>query len=218
MTTERILHKTLRAVCFVCFWFVATVCRAAESPEPTWTKAHLQGPMSAAETRAFMRQLAEFAFKNHLKRDEKSPQRGMLYEYFNTKRKGQHDQWIQGEALDTMHDGAWFAAALANAYRTTGDKYYKDFLTQWVLPFYLKMLNHSDELFSPDNNNAAPEANQFNREHQLQKGEKGFVPYWWDDGGSVSLERRQKKQPLSPIQCTDLLAGKPNPEFLLSGY
>ena len=43
----------------------------------------------------------------------------MVYEYFNTTRAGQFDQWIQGEALDTMHDGAWFAAALVNAAQTT---------------------------------------------------------------------------------------------------
>ena len=72
----------------------------------------------------------------------------MVYEYFDVKRKGQFDQWVQGEGLDTMHDGAWFAAALVNAYGTTGDEYYKDFLTDWVLPFYLTMLNHSDELFT----------------------------------------------------------------------
>lgn len=207
-------------------WTFVGVClgvlsgRAAESPEPAWTKAHLQGPLSAAETRAFMRQLAEYAFQNHLKRDEKSPQRGMLYEYCNTKRKGQADQWIQGEALDTMHDGAWFAAALATAYRATGDRYYKDFLTQWVLPFYLKMLNHSDELFSPDNSNAAPDAHTFDREHQLQKGEKGFVPYWWDDGASISLEMAVKKRARLNFAGHDEFnaKGEANPQYKLRGY
>ncbi len=220
MTTERILRQTLRTICFACVLLVAAPCRAAEAPEPAWAKAHLQGPMSAAETRAFMRQLAEYVFENHLKRAAQSPQRGMLYEYFNTGRKGQPDQWIQGEALDTMHDGAWFAAALVNAYRATGDKYYKDFLTQWVLPFYLKMLNHSDELFTPNNNNAAPDAHTFDREHQLQKGEKGFVPYWWDDGASVSLEMAVKKRALLNFAGHDEFAakGEANPQYKLRGY
>ena len=194
--------------------------QAATEPRPAWTEAHRQGPLSAVETRAFMRELTQYVFDHHLKRDAASPQRGMVYEYFNTKRAGQYDQWIQGEALDTMHDGAWFAAALATAYRATGDAYYKDFLTQWVLPFYLKMLNHSDELFAPDNHNAAPDAPAFDREHLLQKGEKGFVPYWWDDGASISLEMAVKKRPLLFYRGHDELArrGEPNPHYKLRGY
>jgi hypothetical protein len=203
-------------------FFIAAISIAAEKTDPdrdpAWVRAHLKPPMTAEETRAFMKRLAQFVFDNHMKRDAKSAQCGMIYEYFYVERKGQPDQFVQGEALDTMHDGAWFAAALVNAWRATGDKFYKEMLTQWVLPFYLRMLNHSDTLFSAQRNDAAPDAHTFNKEHALQEGEKGFVPYWWDDGGSVSLERRAKKQPLSPIQCTDLLAGKPNPEFLLSGY
>ncbi|GDY19367.1 hypothetical protein LBMAG56_07120 [Verrucomicrobiota bacterium] len=78
----------------------------AAAPRPAWAEVHRQGPLSAAETRAFMRELAQYVFDHHLKRDAASPQRGMVYEYFNTKRAGQFDQWIQGEALDTMHDGA----------------------------------------------------------------------------------------------------------------
>jgi len=193
---------------------------AADWWNAPWTKAHERGPLSADETRTFMRELTQYVFDHHLKRDEKSAQRGMVYEYFNTKRAGQHDQWIQGEALDTMHDGAWFAAALVNAHRATGDRYYRDLLTQWVLPFYLKMLNHSDTLFSPDNNNAATDANVFNREHLLQKGEKGFVPYWWDDGASISLEMAVKKRSQLNFMGHDELAkkGEANPQFKLRGH
>lgn len=198
----------------------ATSSFAADWWDAPWTKAHERGPLSADETRAFMRELTQYVFDHHLKRDERSAQRGMVYEYFNTKRAGQHDQWIQGEALDTMHDGAWFAAALVNAYRATGDRYYRDLLTQWVLPFYLKMLNHSDTLFAPDNNNAAPDAHAFNREHLLQKGEKGFVPYWWDDGASISLEMAVKKRSQLNFIGHDELAkkGEANPQFKLHGY
>ena len=157
-----------------------------------------QPPMNAAETRDFMRQLAQFVFDNHLKKNPDSPQRGMVYEYLDARRKGQSDQFdkfVQGEALDTMHDGAWLAAALATAYRATGDPFYKEFLTRWILPFYLRMLNHSDELFTAGRNDARQGAHVFDREHLLQAGEKGFVPYFWDDGGSVSLERRLDKNP-----------------------
>src|SRR5262249_34437804 len=79
---------------------------AAEGkPEPT-----------AAEVRAFMKQFFDYVRENHLKREESSEQRGMVYEYFDVKRKGRFDQWVQGEALDTMHDGAWLAAACVAAY------------------------------------------------------------------------------------------------------
>src|SRR5947199_8721462 len=107
-----------------------------------------------------------------------SQQRGMVYEYLDMSRLGQRDQFVQGEALDTMHDGAWLAAALATACRATGDNDCKEFLTRWLLPFYCKMLNHSDRLFSARRNDARPNAHAFNKEHALQPGEKGFVPYF----------------------------------------
>ncbi len=53
----------------------------------------------------------------------------MVYEYYWVARNGTPQQWIQGEALDTMHDGAWFACAMVNAYRATGDPIYKETLT-----------------------------------------------------------------------------------------
>src|SRR5205814_6712081 len=67
-------------------------------------------------------------------------------------------------------------------------------------------------------NDARKGAHTFNKEHALQEGEKGFVPYWWDDGASVSLERRRDKDPLGAFACTDLLAGKPNPQYRLAGW
>ena len=199
---------------------LGSVCEAsaAEKPASAWTNADRQRPPTAAETRAFMKRLLQYIEEHHLKKDEKSEQRGMVYEYFDTRRAGQFDQWVQGEALDTMHDGAWLAAAMVNAYRATGDPIYKDFLVRWQLPFYCKMLNHSDRLFSAQRDDARAMAHRFNREHRLQEGEKGFVPYWWDDGTSISLERRRDKNLLGPFSCTDRLAGKLNPKFLLDGY
>ncbi len=194
---------------------------AEESPgAPGWTTAWQRGPLSAEETRAFMKQLARYVFDNHLKKDPNSPQRGMVYEYFDTRRKGHFDQFVQGEGLDTMHDGAWLAAALVNAYRATGDPFFKEFLVQWQLPFYLKMLNHSDELFSWKGAVAREGAKPWGKPWAFQQGEKGFVPYFWDDGGSVSLERRMSSNPLGSRPCVDHLvaAGKPNPRFVLDGY
>lgn len=202
-------------------FLVANAAGAAESPldpPPAWWNADRQGPLSAAETGAFMRRLAEFVFENHLKRDRDSVQRGMVYEYFSVPRKGRHDQFVQGEGLDTMHDGCWLAAANVNAYRATGDGFYLNFLTEWQLPFYLKMLNHSDELFSATRNDAREGAKPWGKPWAYQEGEKGFVPYFWDDGGSVSIERCRSRNPLGPRPCVDHLAGKPNPNFLLDGY
>src|SRR5690348_4504268 len=89
----------------------------ARSDEPAWATAADRKPaMTAVETRAFMKRLADYVVAHHLKKDEQSPQRGMVYEYFWVAQKGTPRQWIQGEALDTMHDGAWFACAMANAW------------------------------------------------------------------------------------------------------
>ncbi|MCX7045812.1 MAG: hypothetical protein NTX50_10070 [Candidatus Sumerlaeota bacterium] len=190
---------------------------------PVWSKAYLQKPpLNADETRAFMKQLATFVFEHHTKRDG-SAQRGMTYEYFWVEKQGTPQQWIQGEALDTMHDGAWFAAAMTNAYRATGDPFYKEILTQWQLPFYLKMLNHSDELFTSERNDGRPGDDRGwrgSKEWLLQGREKGFVPYWWDDGKSVSLEMlgRKDKDDHVNFAARNEMSGRPNPERRLSGY
>jgi hypothetical protein len=212
--------STLLLALVVATFKLSSFCEAnaAEKLASSWTTADRQPPPTAAETRALMKRLIRYVEEHHLRKDAKSEQRGMVYEYFDTRRAGQFDQWVQGEALDTMHDGAWLAAALVNAYRATGDPVYKDFLVRWQLPFYCKMLNHSDRLFSAKRDDARPTAHRFDREHLFQEGEKGFVPYWWDDGASVSLERRRDKNPVGPFSCTDRLAGKPNPKFLLDGY
>jgi hypothetical protein len=201
---------------FIAVFLAAGVfaARAADS----WTNAWQQAPMTVAETRTFMRELAQYVFDHHLKKDARSAQRGMVYEYFDTTRAGKFDQWVQGEALDTMHDGAWFAAALVNAFRATGDQFYKELLTQWVLPFYVKMLNQSETLFSTARDDSRTNAVRFNREHQLQDGEKGFVPYWWDDGASVSLERVRDRNPRGPFSCTDEIPPEKNTNHVLKGF
>lgn len=191
------------------------LCRNAE---PGWsTAAEARPPMTREETVAFMKKLAQFVLDHHMKKDAASAQKGLIYEYWWVKR----NLWIQGEALDTMHDGAWFAAAMVNAFRASGDTFYRDVLTQWQLPFYLKMLNHSDELFNADRNDAQPDKQKTwseAREWLLQGREKGFVPYWWDDGASTNMERLQSGKDLSFYPCYDALKGQPNPEFKLSGW
>src|SRR6185312_8800158 len=79
---------------------------AAPATQP-WEKAVAEAavkkPMTADEAGAFAMKLAKYVAAHHLKTDPNSPQRGMVYEYFDTTRAGQIDQWVQGEALDTMH-------------------------------------------------------------------------------------------------------------------
>jgi hypothetical protein len=199
--------------------------RAADvAKSSAWARAAVaRPPMTVAETREFMKRLAEFVLRNHLKKDENSPQRGLIYEYFWVPKKGTPQQWIEGEGLDTMHDGAWFAAAMVQAFRATGDPFYKEVLTKWQMPFYLKMLNHSDELFSSERNDGRPgddRAWRASKEWLLQGREKGFVPYWWDDGASVSLEMTGRKDGDEHVNFAahNDLAGQPNPQKRLSGY
>jgi hypothetical protein len=187
--------------------------RRLDAPRPAWEVEPGPAP-DAAETKAFMRALAAAVFDRHLKKTEGSEQRGMVYEYVDVPT----GRWIQGEALDTMHDGAWFGAALATAARATGDPYYEEVLARWTLPFYLKMLNHSDTLFNADRDDVHEKGHRFGLEHQLQKGEKGFVPYWWDDGASFSLEAARKTSGKPVFSCTDRLAGAANPELRLDGW
>ena len=209
--------KTLTPV--ACALIAAAALGAgAPAGEPAWTQAHKKKAMTVAETKAFMKRLARFVFDNHLKKDPKSAQRGMVYEYLDMPRRGQLDQFVQGEGLDTMHDGAWFAAALVNAHRATGDPFYRSFLADWVLPFYLKMLNHSDELFTTKGAVVREGGTPWGKPWAFQEREKGFIPYWWDDGGSVSLERRRDKNPLPNRPSIDHTVGKPNPKALLNGH
>jgi hypothetical protein len=56
------------------------------------------------------------------------------------------------------------------------------------------------------------------KEWLLQGREDGFVPYWWDDGESISLDMLNKKAERPAYPCTNEFAGKPNPDFKLSGW
>lgn len=167
----------------------------------------------------WMKELAEYVEKNHLKKKENSPQFGMVYEYVNTKKIGQLGQWVQGEALDTMHDGAWFTASICQAYRATGDKYYFNLLSSYLIPFYTKVLNNSDTLFKDglDPEKIAPSKSKSDLEHKYLGG-KGFCPYWWDDGDSQSIEGIN--QGIHGSECVDyfLLNNQPNPENRLWGF
>ena len=68
----------------------------AQQPEPAWIHAaEKRGAMSADETKAFMKRLAQHAVEHHMKKAEGSPQRGMMYEYLRWSRRGQPGQFIR---------------------------------------------------------------------------------------------------------------------------
>ncbi len=195
---------------------------AIEPAGPAWTRAWRgKPPMTADETRAFMKRLATYVLDHHLKRGD-SPQRGMIYEYFHVAKDGTPQQWIQGEALDTMHDGAWFAAAMVHAARATGDPFYREVLVRWQLPFYLRMLNDGDRLFTSERNDGRPGDDRGwrgSKEWLLQGREKGFVPYWWDDGASISLDMLNRRDGDRHVNFAGLNEWNgPNPEGRLCGY
>ena len=69
--------------------------RAARADEPAWTKAaDTKKPMTAAEAKAFIRRLTQYVLDHHLRRDESSAQRGLIYEYFWVEKRGTPQQWI----------------------------------------------------------------------------------------------------------------------------
>lgn len=186
--------------------------------DPAWAEAYKAGPMNVEQTKAFMRELAQYVFDHHMKKMPDSPQRGIIYEYSHVANAGKPDQFIEGEALDSMHDGAWFGVAMVQAYRATGDPFFKEILTDWQLPFYLKMLNHSDELFSAERDDGIDVGWGRGTEWLLLGREKGFVPYWWDDGAAVSLEMVVRKTERLNFPGRNERIGKPNPEKRLVGY
>jgi hypothetical protein len=83
------------------------------------------------------------------------------------------------------------------------------------------MLNEGEKLFNSEKVDVRPENKDTwknSKEWLLQGRENGFVPYWWDDGESISIEMLGKKSEEPFFPCHNRLAGKPNPEFRLDGY
>jgi len=162
------------------------VCSAAQ---PTGTRA---GAWSRQELTKFMCELAGYVVAHHMRRDN-SPMRGMVYEFYDPAAKQQG----HGGGLDSMHDGAWFANACILAYRATGDEFYLATLRDWIMPFYITMLNHSDTLF-PDRDGAFSDGQMLSPERAAAC--RGFVPYWWDDGHGVNFDARARKMTTAELQ------------------
>jgi len=180
--------------------------RAAEPPTPTWSRAELK---------ALMKDLAGYVVAHHLRRDD-SPMRGKVYEFY----RPATGQQGYGAGWDTMHDGAWFATACVLAYRATDDPYYLEIVRDWIMPFYVKMLNQSDTLF-PDRTRAFSDGQVLPPERTVAG--KGFVPYFWDDGHGVNFDALFNKLTIDELMParfghTNTLADRTARDGRLAGY
>jgi len=128
-----------------------------------------------------MRDLTDFVYAHHVVQDPNRPTFGMTYEFW---RDGKQ---MQEFGLDTMHDGAWWAGAMASAHRADPDGPYLDRLRTYQSPFYANVLNHSDRLF--------PEMRHTGQDKQaFVRPIKGWAPRGWDDGRGFS----KSGDPLAP--------------------
>jgi hypothetical protein len=125
-----------------------------------WTDEKLRG---------FMHELIDYVYEHHIVRDESRAVYGMTYEFF---RDGKQ---VQEFGLDSMYDGLWFVVGMMTAHRAEPTAGHLHRVLTYQLPFYLNMLEHSDELFprklATNEDRTPPEAKQ-----------KGWVPRGWDDG------------------------------------
>ena len=129
---------------------------------------------------AFMRELAEFVYKNHVVADPQRKTFGMTYEFWKDGRQ------IQEFGLDSMHDGAWFMSAMITAHRADPDGGWLERVQKYQVPFYTNLLLNSDRLF-PKMEPTAEDKRPWSAPM------KGWAPRGWDDGGGVD---RKAGQPL----------------------
>jgi len=197
--------------CFVTAVVTAAVIGVCSAAQPAGTQP---AAWNRQELTKFMRELAGYVVAHHMRSDN-SPMRGMVYEFYDPAAKQQG----HGGGLDSMHDGAWFANACILAYRATGDEFYLATLRDWIMPFYVKMLNHSDTLF-PDRDGAYSDSQMLPPERAGAC--KGFVPYWWDDGHGVNFDARARKMTTAELMgkwgFTNTLPNRNDRSGKVSGY
>ena len=184
------------------FALIFATC-AVFAGEATWSKPELA---------KFMREMAGYVVGHHMRRDD-SPMRGKVYEFYDpaTRQQGYGGGW------DTMHDGAFFASACILAYRATHDEFYLQTVRDWILPFYVRMANHSDTLF-PDRTAAFSDGQKLPPERATAV--RGFIPYWWDDGHGVNFDAIAQKITIRQLlRDTSTITNDPdNKQGILAGY
>ena len=117
----------------------------------------------------FAHELADFIIQNHVVTDPQRKTVGMTYEFWKEGKK------IQEFGLDSMHDGSWFMSAHVTMQRADPGGDWLALTQKFQVPFYTRMLLHSDQLFpamQPTNEDKKPFAAPV----------KGWAPRGWDDG------------------------------------
>jgi len=127
-------------------------------------------PWSDTQLAQFLEELVAYVDAHHVVGDPAAVTYGMNYEFYDP----DTDRKIQAFALDTMHDGAWFANGLLVADRACPDRGYLDRVLKYELPFYVNLLNHSDVLF--------PDKVERQDKKEIVEPLKGWAPRGWDEG------------------------------------
>jgi hypothetical protein len=128
-----------------------------------------------------MEEVVGFVYAHHVVKDEDDKTYGMTYEFYDVKQ----DRKVQAFGLDSMHDGGWFAAAMATAERIYPKGRFLERALKYQVPFYANMINHSDRLF-PDKQRREGQDNK-----PLEEPLKGWVPRGWDTGNGYDLQGKR---------------------------
>ena len=120
----------------------------------------------------WMRELTQYVVDHHLITDPNRRIYGQAIEFY---RDGKQFRTF---GLNSMHDGAWLAGALALAHRVDPDGPYLGVMQKYLVPFYTNTLNNSDVIF-PNK-----KLRQGQDRKPLQEPIKGWLPRGWDDGES----------------------------------
>ncbi len=181
MQLRRLMPTRFFPFLFVLLFSKSAFC--AEKFDPLLPYSAPAEPVASEWTReklvAFMHELADFVYANHVVVDPARKTFGMTYEFWKDGRQ------IQEFGLDSMHDGAWFMSAMISAHRADPGGGWLDRVQKYQVPFYTNVLLNSDRLFpkmEPTSEDRTPWTAPI----------KGWAPRGWDDGGG--FDRKTGRQ------------------------
>lgn len=151
------------------------VWAAEQDSPPAYQAPIVSRPIDSLDLAMLRRRLIDVLLEMHVEKDSSDPQLGMVYETYDPQRK----IWVEAEGRDTMHHLMWTMVGLANAYRAGGDRATLEFLQEYPLAFYLRMMQNGEQYFGAEFGN-------------------GFCPYYWDDGDAFDLGAYLRGEPLGP--------------------
>ncbi len=179
-------------------------------------------PIASEQNKAFIREMAAFVERLHLQKDQ-SPQRGTIHEYVVMKRlkgdqlpetnPGQWGQWVQPVGGDTVHAAMYYSIAMLHASRALDEPRYRQFVTDYPLPWMHKMITQSDTLF-PVQKGTKRSGLTLTIDQPL----KGYVPFWWDEGQVVCILPEKFKQFFEVVGEVTEEENKPGSVYRFKGY